>query len=90
MQGAHRSLQSCPINAILRVTLLQSLLAGLQRRSVSAVRVIGPHGSSDMTVGCQLSPPDSWRKYDALLLIGGGIGVRAMLLLLPCLMHAAC
>lgn len=56
-------------------TLLQSLLEGLRQRSITAVRVVGPHGACDATIGCQLSPPDSWLRYDSLLLIGGGVGV---------------
>lgn len=41
------------------------------------MRVVGPHGACDATLGCQLSPPDSWLRYDSLLLIGGGVGVSA-------------
>lgn len=56
-------------------TLLQSVLEGLKHCTISGVRVIGPHGAGEMTVGCQLSPPDSFRRYDTVVMIGGGVGV---------------
>ena len=57
--------------------LLQSLLEGLRQHSIAAVRVAGPHGAGEATLGCQLSPPDSWLRYESLLLIGGGVGVSS-------------
>lgn len=57
----------------------KSLLEGLRDRSITAVRVVGPHGACDATLGCQLSPPDSWLRYNSLLLIGGGVGVSRKL-----------
>ncbi len=59
--------------------LPQSLLEGLRDRSITAVRVVGPHGACDATLGCQLSPADSWLRYKSLLLIGGGVGVSCRL-----------
>ncbi|KAI7837696.1 hypothetical protein COHA_008489 [Chlorella ohadii] len=60
----------------------KSLLEGLRDRSITAVRVVGPHGACDATLGCQLSPADSWLRYKSLLLIGGGVGVNALLSML--------
>lgn len=61
--------------SVILYPFVQSLLDGLRQRSITAVRVAGPHGACDATLGCQLSPPDSWLRYDSLLLIGGGVGV---------------
>ncbi|PSC73660.1 Superoxide-generating NADPH oxidase heavy chain subunit B [Micractinium conductrix] len=57
----------------------KSLLEGLRQRSITAVRVSGPHGASEEIPGYQLSPPDSWRRYDRLVMIGGGVGITGLL-----------
>lgn len=60
----------------------RSLLDGLRRRTVTSVRLTGPHGASSCSAGCQLSPPDSYSKYDSMVMIGGGVGVTALLSML--------
>lgn len=69
----------------------QGLVDGLRHRSITAVRLAGPNGAGEATAGCQLSPPDSWRKYDSVVMVGGGIGITGLLSMLRSMaaQHAA-
>ncbi|KAL4459036.1 hypothetical protein ABPG75_013901 [Micractinium tetrahymenae] len=65
-----------------------ALLRALCRRQPLAVRLSGPMGSEVTASGCQLSPPPSWRRYDTVVMVAGGVGVTAMLGMLRCMLAA--
>ncbi|KAL4437426.1 hypothetical protein ABPG75_004565 [Micractinium tetrahymenae] len=78
----HGTLWLLTIHGMLYYIYWGSLVDGLRHRSITAVRVSGPNGAGEATAGCQLSLPDSWRKYDSVVMVGGGVGVTGLLSML--------
>lgn len=52
----------------------QRLLRDLRQRKATTVRVAGPIGA-EATTDCNLVPAGAWERHEALVLIGGGVGV---------------
>lgn len=66
----------------------RGLLRALRHRRPLAVRLSGPMGSEVTASGCQLAPPPSWCRYDAVVMVAGGVGVTAMLGMLRAMLEA--
>ncbi len=65
-----------------------ALLRALRQRRPLAVRLSGPLGSEVTASGCELVPPASWRRYDTVVMVAGGVGVTAMLGMLRAMLDA--
>lgn len=50
----------------------------LRRREPLAVRLSGPMGA-EAVPSCELTPPPAWHRYEALVMVCGGVGVTGML-----------